>query len=576
MPPFVHEDKNPGDLIRSKDWNLLGNEVLRLGADKISRVGEESLDGPLTVRGALAVGAGSAGGGLTVKGELSVGTTGAGAAVRVLRRQEDGKDTTHGALVLGTDSAASAALRLGYYSTYSWLQGQGQQNIAINPFGGNVGIGTAAAPAARLHVEGDLRVTGNVSWGNNALLRPDQGGSLELGGNNETAGTGSPYIDFHFKDKKEDYNVRLINDADKRLSLLGGDLRLETGREVFFADNGQIRSLDNNHRILFRRSENKLELREWGAIVFSPGAKDGTETAKATLTADGQLGIGTTAPKRLLHVEGSEIHSGGAGAGFSFSNRESAWGSGAGERWVWYSTAKSARLWTETNGDQLQVHADGVVSAGSFAFGNDSRLVGDQGGSIELGGSNTVAGTGTPYIDFHYKGKKQDYNARIINDADAQLTVAGTGVVKLECWDLMMGHSGRRGSPGRALVDGSDGSAKVLILNYDSDWGGGVRHYGAMKQVSTRTIKEDIEPLEAPEAAALLAGLEPVRYRMIGDETREEHLGFIAEEVPDVISGPEHTAIANNHIVAVLTRVVKEQQRRLDELAHRLEQGLSA
>lgn len=72
------------------------------------------------------------------------------------------------------------------------------------------------------------------------------------------------------------------------------------------------------------------------------------------------------------------------------------------------------------------------VSSGPLVWGNSARLSTDEGGSAELGGSNGVAGTGSPYIDFHYSGLSQDYNVRIQNDANGQislnaLTVATTG-----------------------------------------------------------------------------------------------------------------------------------------------------
>ncbi len=65
--------------------------------------------------------------------------------------------------------------------------------------------------------------------------------------------------------------------------------------EIFFQDDGQIRSFDNNHRILFRRDENIMEFREYGNIVFSPGATNGSETAKMVLEQDGNIRVNNNA-----------------------------------------------------------------------------------------------------------------------------------------------------------------------------------------------------------------------------------------------------------------------------------------
>ena len=102
--------------------------------------------------------------------------------------------------------------------------------------------------------------------------------------------------------------------GDYKLSIKGGDtylensLHLEKKQEIFFADNGQIRSCDDCHRILFRRDENKMELREYGDLVFSPGATAGQETARMVVQANGKVGINLNKQKStetLLEVNGN-------------------------------------------------------------------------------------------------------------------------------------------------------------------------------------------------------------------------------------------------------------------------------
>lgn len=75
------------------------------------------------------------------------------------------------------------------------------------------------------------------------------------------------------------------------LTVTVDNISLPLNKEIFFADNGQIRSLDNNHRILFRRSENIMEFREFGNIVFSPGSTNGSATNKMTLKSDGNVEV---------------------------------------------------------------------------------------------------------------------------------------------------------------------------------------------------------------------------------------------------------------------------------------------
>jgi len=828
---YTHLPKGPGDLIRSADWNEMGSEIQRLGADKVDRAGDTV--GPLTVRG-----------------DAVVGTPNAGASLRVYKRQEDASAADHGALIVGTDSPTAATLRLGYSGGYSWLQGQGRQSLALNPRGGDVGVGTdaprsrlsvagglavgggyaagAAAPAGTLLVEGSVGIGtpaprtaldtgrgvmsgaaqdyaraqhtlsggGTVSWGGPGgrlkwtarfiAISANRGTTFSAGYVDVTQPTSDiPAQQVHDGAARaanadgvvlqawealyavhapggaqgdvtlrvvtytKDFNapsnwilVAVVNGDDQSVKLGTGETLPRGGalqRRLDVAENATAtvramelqlghgtrrgtpgRALVDSTRQLvlnqgadwadgvqvqsalgvtgalsvtgaltatgamaanggltvagalgfgsatrqminlwgtqygigvqgsttYFRTDNNFAFYRGGAhsdTALDPGAggsalmalringnvgigtveprarlevaggaimpsAGNAETAgimfpkdpgvgggdaawiryyvraapesttleigtsndvedNIALMSSGGVGVGTREPRKTLHVHGMEIHSSGPGAGLSFQNRESGfvetpW---SGERWIWYSTGGVARLWS--GADRLSVATDGILNAGGLRWGNGSILLADQGGSMELGGHNGAAGTGWPYIDFHCaSGRVEDFNVRIQNDGDRRLSLHAP-ILMAHCYDFYMGHGDRRGSPGRALVD----DTTVLVLNYGGDWRNGVRYYGSLSQVSTRSIKEDITALDADEAACILDGLDPVRYRLIADEEKAPHLGFIAEEVPDAIATPERGAIVNAHIVAVLTRVVKDQQRKLVELTRRLD-----
>jgi hypothetical protein len=85
-------------------------------------------------------------------------------------------------------------------------------------------------------------------------------------------------------------------------------------------------------------------------------------TALANVAFSGKLYKGTTNPQRDLHIEGTELHSGGAGGGFSFANRGGGYveNGGTGDRWVLYAGDKKARLWSA--GDKLTIDSNGAMA----------------------------------------------------------------------------------------------------------------------------------------------------------------------------------------------------------------------
>ncbi|MFA6956061.1 MAG: tail fiber domain-containing protein [Thermoanaerobaculia bacterium] len=94
---------------------------------------------------------------------------------------------------------------------------------------------------------------------------------------------------------------------------------------------------------------------------------------------------------------------------------------------------------------------------------------------------------------------------------------------------------------------------------------------GVWQNGSSRTMKHDIRPLDAGSAITALEHLEPVRYyhNAVPDD---EYLGFVAEDVPDIVATKDHKTLGSLDIVAVLTKVVQEQQKAIEDLKARIEQ----
>ena len=79
---------------------------------------------------------------------------------------------------------------------------------------------------------------------------------------------------------------------------------------------------------------------------------------------------------------------------------------------------------------------------------------------------------------------------------------------------------------------------------------GNITATGTITPGSSRDLKEDIAELTLQHALDTVRALRPVTFRYKADK-RDGHVGFIAEDVPELLATPDRRGIAPMDVVAV-------------------------
>jgi Chaperone of endosialidase len=127
-------------------------------------------------------------------------------------------------------------------------------------------------------------------------------------------------------------------------------------------------------------------------------------------------------------------------------------------------------------------------------------------------------------------------------------------------WDIATGSSKN------VMNFFSSGSGNVMTLSPT----GNLSITGALTQGSSRTLKENISELSGKEALETLVNLSPVKFKYIADKGRVNHIGFIAEDVPDLVATIDRKGLSAMDIVGVLTKAVQEQQKTIVALTEKV------
>jgi hypothetical protein len=125
----------------------------------------------------------------------------------------------------------------------------------------------------------------------------------------------------------------------------------------------------------------------------------------------------------------------------------------------------------------------------------------------------------------------------------------------------------------RMMIDGTSGYVGIGTTDpffpLEMASGAHVTIGGVWTDASSREYKENIANLTQEEAISALDKLNPVKfnYKVQKDE---EYIGFIAEDVPDLVATGDRKSLGSMDIIAVLTKVVQQQQKQIADLEARL------
>ncbi|MEK6262855.1 MAG: tail fiber domain-containing protein [Planctomycetota bacterium] len=283
----------------------------------------------------------------------------------------------------------------------------------------------------------------------------------------------------------------------------------------------------------------------------------GAPTNSFVISSDGEIGLGTNSPLTSLHIktdnlnptlrlESTEL---GIIWDLRAANDFELFGSG------FMGGSSPLRIKNSAPTDSLYVHFTGQVGMGTGTPDANSRL------DIRSTLLNGLLMKRAEANQAHYLRVETNsgiFRSGVQGNGDAQFgaLTSGKGLNLLAggTTKLLMNSSGQI----------SFGNAPLAITTHAlvHQTGARLTNVGVWANASSRDLKQDIEPITSAQARDTVRALQPVGYRY-KSEPQERYVGFIAEDVPELVALQDRKSLAPMDFVAVLTKVVQDQDLQL-------------
>lgn len=171
-------------------------------------------------------------------------------------------------------------------------------------------------------------------------------------------------------------------------------------------------------------------------------------------------------------------------------------------------------------------------------------------GSLIISNASASNGVFIPKI----VGRSLGNNAGLVTEAVVSLDTGSNPAI---AYNAVKGPGG--GLTTRPLVAYRNNGSPVVTIRAN----GTVQAF-AFTNASSRELKDKIADLTSEKASMALRQITPVEFVYKDDATAEPRVGFIAEDVPDLIAEPDRKSVPVMDVVAMVTRVVKDQQQTID------------